>query len=109
MVCCFARRYLSPTSPDKFNNAALVAIDVAAAIPLPVVKRLLSDNHLTFMCSTINGYEGTGRALSLKLIKDLREKSNAMQVSREQSRERHRLRAQMKSGKTCVHARSNED
>eukprot|EP00122_Pirum_gemmata_P019468 Pgem_evm1s18238 len=28
------------------------------------------------MASTINGYEGTGRALSLKLIQQLRQKSN---------------------------------
>ncbi len=29
------------------------------------------DRRLTFLSSTINGYEGTGRALSLKLIKEL--------------------------------------
>jgi N-acetyltransferase 10 len=32
---------------------------------------------LVFMASTINGYEGTGRSLSLKLIKQLREQSRA--------------------------------
>lgn len=26
-----------------------------------------------FLCSTVNGYEGTGRSLSLKLIQQLRE------------------------------------
>jgi N-acetyltransferase 10 len=31
--------------------------------------------YLVFMASTINGYEGTGRSLSLKLIKQLREQS----------------------------------
>jgi N-acetyltransferase 10 len=50
-----------------------VAIDEAAAIPLPIVKALLGD-RLTFMSSTVNGYEGTGRALSLKLIKELRDR-----------------------------------
>jgi N-acetyltransferase 10 len=47
-------------------------IDEAAAIPLTIVKALLGE-RLTFMSSTVNGYEGTGRALSLKLIKDLRD------------------------------------
>ena len=48
-----------------------MVIDEAAAIPLPVVKKLLGP-YLVFMSSTINGYEGTGRALSLKLIQQLR-------------------------------------
>jgi N-acetyltransferase 10 len=52
----------------------LVVIDEAAAIPLPLVKKLLGP-YLVFMASTINGYEGTGRSLSLKLIQQLREQS----------------------------------
>lgn len=28
-----------------------------------------------FLCSTVNGYEGTGRSLSLKLIQQLREQA----------------------------------
>ena len=44
----------------------------AAAIPLPRVKALLGP-YLVFLCSTVNGYEGTGRSLSLKLIQQLRE------------------------------------
>lgn len=56
-------------------SAELVAIDEAAAIPLPTVRALVSSgNRLTFMSSTVNGYEGTGRALSLKLIKELRDR-----------------------------------
>ena len=65
-------KYVKPDEPDKFSSAELVAIDEAAAIPLPTVKALMGD-RLTFMSSTVNGYEGTGRALSLKLIKELRE------------------------------------
>jgi N-acetyltransferase 10 len=49
-----------------------VVIDEAAAIPLPLVRNLLGP-YLVFMASTINGYEGTGRSLSLKLIQQLRE------------------------------------
>jgi N-acetyltransferase 10 len=73
-------RYAPPTAVDQFAAAEIVAIDEAAAIPLPTVKALMMGGHngghsnrLTFMSSTVNGYEGTGRALSLKLIKELRD------------------------------------
>lgn len=64
-------QYIKPTECYKLSQAELVAIDEAAAIPLPTMKKLLG-NYLVFMSSTINGYEGTGRALSLKLISQLR-------------------------------------
>ena len=35
------------------------------------VKALLGP-YLVFLCSTVNGYEGTGRSLSLKLLQGLR-------------------------------------
>ncbi|KAF4656300.1 N-acetyltransferase 10 [Perkinsus chesapeaki] len=55
------------------SQGELLVIDEAAAIPLPVVKNLLSTGqHITLMSSTVQGYEGTGRALSLKLIAELR-------------------------------------
>jgi N-acetyltransferase 10 len=57
------------------HHAELLVIDEAAAIPLPIVKNLLGP-YLVFMGSTINGYEGTGRSLSLKLLKQLREQSS---------------------------------
>jgi len=86
-------RYVRPRDVDKFVGAELVAVDEAAAIPLPIVRQLMQLNaghggkgksmgggsgegderRLTFLSSTINGYEGTGRALSLKLIKELRD------------------------------------
>ena len=53
-----------------------MAIDEAAAIPLPIVKQLFGP-YLVFLSSTVNGYEGTGRALSLKLIDQLRTQQNA--------------------------------
>ena len=49
-------------------------MDEAAAIPLPTVKRLLGP-YLVFLASTVNGYEGTGRSLSLKLLQQLRVQS----------------------------------
>lgn len=54
--------------------AELLLVDEAAAIPLPVVKKLLEGAHLTLLSSTVQGYEGTGRALALKLIAEMRKK-----------------------------------
>lgn len=66
-------RYILPTDILIFQMAELLIIDEAAAIPLNIVKRIMPD-CLTFMASTIQGYEGTGRSLSIKLIDDLRNK-----------------------------------
>lgn len=69
-------QYIRPQDSHVLGQAELVVIDEAAAIPLPLVKKLMGP-YLVFMASTINGYEGTGRSLSLKLIKQLREQSRA--------------------------------
>jgi N-acetyltransferase 10 len=75
-----AIQYVPPHESDKLASAELLCIDEAAAIPLPVVKKLMncgnSADRLVLLSSTINGYEGTGRALSLKLIKDLRDRKS---------------------------------
>ena len=55
----------------------MVIIDEAAAIPLPLVRNLIGP-YLVFLASTINGYEGTGRSLSLKLIQQLRESTRPL-------------------------------
>ncbi|KII61491.1 N-acetyltransferase 10 [Thelohanellus kitauei] len=67
-------QYLDPNSYESAYNAELIVCDEAAAIPLPLVKKLVGP-HILFISSTVNGYEGTGRSLSLKLIKELREGS----------------------------------
>ncbi|CAI5755847.1 unnamed protein product [Candida verbasci] len=64
-------QYISPNDNYVLGQAELLIIDEAAAIPLPIVKKLMGP-YLIFMASTINGYEGTGRSLSLKLIQQLR-------------------------------------
>lgn len=69
-------QYIHPSDSLKLGQAELVVIDEAAAIPLPLVKNLLGP-YLVFMASTINGYEGTGRSLSLKLIQQLRQQSSS--------------------------------
>jgi len=68
-------QYIAPSNDRVLSQAELLVIDEAAAIPLPVVKALLGP-YLVFMSSTVVGYEGTGRALSLKLVKELRDKAN---------------------------------
>lgn len=69
-------QYIRPQDAHVLGQAELVVIDEAAAIPLPLVKKLMGP-YLCFLSSTVSGYEGTGRSLSLKLVKQLREQSQA--------------------------------
>lgn len=69
-------QYVQPQHYERLTQAELLVIDEAAAIPLPVVKRLVGQ-YLVFLCSTVNGYEGTGRSLSLKLLHQLRAAGSA--------------------------------
>jgi len=64
----------SPKDYKMLAQAELLVIDEAAAIPLPLVKNMFG-SYLVFISSTVNGYEGTGRSLSLKLIDSLRKQS----------------------------------
>ncbi|KAG0616549.1 hypothetical protein M758_5G124300 [Ceratodon purpureus] len=73
-------QYIQPKDHEKLAQAELLVIDEAAAIPLPTVKALLGP-YLVFLCSTVNGYEGTGRSLSLKLIQQLREQGNKLSTN----------------------------
>ena len=77
-------QYVHPGDAAKLSQAELVVIDEAAAIPLPLVKSLLGP-YLVFMASTINGYEGTGRSLSLKLLEQLRQQSATTTTSKPES------------------------
>ncbi|KAK8061780.1 nucleolar ATPase Kre33 [Apiospora phragmitis] len=79
-VNIFRQHLHSAPRCSRLGQAELLVIDEAAAIPLPVVRKLMGP-YLVFMASTINGYEGTGRSLSLKLIKQLREQSRAVATS----------------------------
>lgn len=69
-------QYIQPHEHEKLSQVELLVVDEAAAIPLPVVKSLLGP-YLVFLSSTVNGYEGTGRSLSLKLLQQLEEQSHA--------------------------------
>lgn len=82
-------QYLDPAdAPRSLTQAELLVIDEAAAIPLPVVDAMLGP-YLVFMCSTITGYEGTGRSLSLKLMRKLREGSVAAPSTNENTPNGH--------------------
>lgn len=70
-------QYIQPQDAYALGQAELLVIDEAAAIPLPLVRKLMGP-YLIFMASTINGYEGTGRSLSLKLIQQLRDQSKGL-------------------------------
>ena len=74
-------QYIQPQDAYTLGQAELLVIDEAAAIPLPLVRKLMGP-YLVFMASTINGYEGTGRSLSLKLIQQLREQSRGVGKSK---------------------------
>ena len=55
------------------SNCDLLVVDEAAAIPLHVLKPMIfNTNAPVIISSTTQGYEGTGRSLSLKLIEDIR-------------------------------------
>ena len=75
-------QYVQPQHAERVSQAELLIIDEAAAIPLPMVKALLGP-YLVFLCSTVNGYEGTGRSLSLKLIQQLREQGGRLKPAGE--------------------------
>ncbi|KAF5132573.1 hypothetical protein DV495_001157 [Geotrichum candidum] len=69
-------QFIQPHQANLLGQADLLVIDEAAAIPLTIVKNLLGP-YTVLMASTIHGYEGTGRSLSLKLIKELKQKSQS--------------------------------
>ncbi|MED6133605.1 hypothetical protein PIB30_029658 [Stylosanthes scabra] len=77
-------QYILPHEHQKLSQVELLVIDEAAAIPLPLVKSLLGP-YLVFLSSTVNGYEGTGRSLSLKLLHQLEEQSHVSSKSTEGS------------------------
>ncbi|KAI3920749.1 hypothetical protein MKW98_005575 [Papaver atlanticum] len=67
-------QYIQPHEHEKLSQVELLVIDEAAAIPLPIVKSLFGP-YLIFLSSTVTGYEGTGRSLFLKLLRQLEEQS----------------------------------
>ncbi|KAG5508255.1 hypothetical protein JKF63_05511 [Porcisia hertigi] len=69
-------QFVSATDTAKFAQAELCVIDEAAALPLTLVKRILGP-YLVILSSTVSGYEGTGRSLSMKLVADMRRNTSS--------------------------------
>lgn len=69
-------QYIAPEDSKSLSQAELLVVDEAAAIPLPLVRKLIGP-YVVFLSSTVSGYEGTGRSLSLKLISEMRSQQNA--------------------------------
>ncbi len=67
-------QFVAATDSEHFRNAEILVVDEAAAIPLALVQRMIGP-YLVFLSSTISGYEGTGRSLSLKLIADMKKRA----------------------------------
>ncbi|ADM12350.1 putative P-loop ATPase/acetyltransferase fusion [Encephalitozoon intestinalis ATCC 50506] len=65
--------YFNPANELKYYPDLLV-VDEAAAIPLVYLTKLIFPNFV-IMATTVNGYEGTGRAFSVKLSEMLRKSS----------------------------------
>ena len=65
-------QYIKPQDATKLSQAELLVVDEAAAIPITLVQNLFGP-YMIILSSTVHGYEGTGRSLSLKLISSLRE------------------------------------
>ncbi|XP_045778574.1 RNA cytidine acetyltransferase [Maniola jurtina] len=70
-------QYITPDDHSLLSVADLVLVDEAAAIPLVHVAAAAAKAPLGFLSSTVSGYEGTGRALSLKLFAQLQTENNA--------------------------------
>uniref|UniRef100_A0A2A4JQT3 RNA cytidine acetyltransferase n=1 Tax=Heliothis virescens TaxID=7102 RepID=A0A2A4JQT3_HELVI len=70
-------QYITPDEHTLMSAADLVLVDEAAAIPLVHVSAAAARAPLALLSSTVSGYEGTGRALSLKLFAKLQTQHNA--------------------------------
>eukprot|EP00116_Pleurobrachia_bachei_P000855 sb/3461117/ len=70
-------QYIKPDEAGKLLQAELLVIDEAGAIPLHLVKQMFGP-YLVLLSSTVHGYEGTGRSLSIKLFDELRTQSQKL-------------------------------
>ncbi len=75
----FRSSILRVTYKDPFealhSDADLLIVDEAAGLPFPLLVRLLDQFHKIIFSTTIHGYEGTGRAFSVRFISFLKQKN----------------------------------
>ncbi|SCM07324.1 histone acetyltransferase, putative [Plasmodium chabaudi adami] len=66
-------RYLDIIENDNIPNCELMIIDEAACIPIDILKNKIK-GEITILSTTLNGYEGTGKTFTFKLLKQLKKK-----------------------------------
>lgn len=65
-------KFIFPTEIEDFKNFFdLLIIDEAAAIPISILEKI-GGTCTTFISSTIDGYEGSGKTFTLKLLKKIK-------------------------------------
>ncbi|CAL6051865.1 N-acetyltransferase-like_protein [Hexamita inflata] len=79
------RQVIRFIQPDILNAGAsqtslisladLLVIDEAAAMPITLLKQILQSETFSLISSTVHGYEGSGRALQVKVVKQLQDQA----------------------------------
>lgn len=64
--------FITPYQLLKRERADIVAIDEAAAVPLPILYAAHGKFDRTIFATTIHGYEGAGRGFSMRFLESLK-------------------------------------
>ena len=65
----------TPLDAALNNKGEILVVDEAGSVPLPVLKQLAENYTHTILAGTVDGYEGSGRALAVRLSKTLSQSS----------------------------------